>query len=213
MTVPSTYYRRQFSHDRKRPNSKKFPSVTGVGDYIVPTSLLETFLMMFRSTSTLPLLVWKEFITSCPFETLNVRLVYVQQNKKKAKTEGKRCHSKTMKSKKKLLNRVFLESIGVGKVDLQFSLRRVIDNLTRIVEIRARRLFVWYINKRVCTLGFCVCVDALTLLFTWHSFPVSRWSVERWWGGVFWMKKGLDVSFRVASVYSKVLESQNFPWD
>jgi len=39
-----------------------------------------------------------------------------------------------------LLNGVFLEPIGVGKDDLQFNLRRVVDSLARIVETRARRV-------------------------------------------------------------------------
>ncbi len=101
MTVPSTY-RRQFSHERQRPNStlnlfnlykrsvfpvlagfvspvhlsslpnpflgrkKKFSHfVTAAGDWIVPTSLLETFLMMCRSTSALSLIVWIEFFHNC----------------------------------------------------------------------------------------------------------------------------------------------------
>ena len=41
-----------------------------------------------------------------------------------------------------LLNGVFPEPLGVGKDDLQFNLRRVIDSLARIVETRSRRVSV-----------------------------------------------------------------------
>ena len=48
----------------------------------------------------------------------------------------------TNSRKHTVLNGVFLEAIGVGKDDLQFNLRRVVDSLARIVETRARRVSV-----------------------------------------------------------------------
>ena len=66
------------------------------------------------------------------------------------------------------------------------------------------------INKRVCTLGVCVCTSTypplhLTLL------PCLSVISREMMGGCLLDEKGLDASFRVASVYSKVVESQKFP--
>ena len=52
----------------------------------------------------------------------------------------------------------------VGKDDLQFSLRRVVDSLERIVETRARRVCLISIKEYVLLVSVCVLV--LTLLFT-----------------------------------------------